>query len=441
MPITLTFLMFGDLRSATCQFLQYTISTKNDLIANYAQTMALHMSAADSGSPKIDEENASPAQDVSLIRGGPFYQVQHATRLLPSDRWNLGRRIILAIAVGWLPLVLLTLIYHPSSLRTLISDYRVNARLLIAVPVLLIGQVVMDSRFRMIVQHLRTAGFLDADNLAKLDTIISHVKRWRDSLWPELAIIVAVYTNLALIFSAHLHENRPWALAVDGTGHLLPAGWYFALVSQLVYMFLIGLSLWKWLLWCYFLFRLSRLHLLLIPTHPDGHAGIGFLGLSAMAIAPVAFSAAAAIGSNWRYAILAEGAHLVSFRLDAVVLLLVVIVVGIGPLIFFVPKLAAVRRQGILQYGTLGQLHSVGFHQKWIVHRAGHEDEFLAAPEVSTLTDYNSSYQSIESMQPFPIDKGAFLALGVSVALPLFPTVLAEIPLAEVLKGLLEAVK
>jgi hypothetical protein len=293
----------------------------------------------------------------------------------------------------------------------------------------------------MIVRHLRQSGLLDVAGLTQLDEIIAKGRRWRDSWWPELLIIVAVYSSIALIFSAHMHEDRPWALAGQGAGHLLPAGWYYAFVSQLVYQFLIGLSLWKWLLWCYFLFRLARLNLQLVPTHPDKHAGIGFLGLSPMGIAPVTLATAAAIGANWRYEILNQGAHLAQFKLPAIVLLILVIVVAIGPLVFFVPKLAKVRREGILQYGTLGQLHSMDFHQKWIVHREGHEEEFLVAPEISTLTDYGSSYENIEKMQPFPVDKGAFLALAISVALPMFPTVLAEIPLAQVLKGLLEAVK
>jgi hypothetical protein len=399
------------------------------------------MSDFDSGSAQQSATSDAPASDVSLIRGGPFYRVQYAARLIAANRWNLGRRIILAVCVGWVPLVFMTALFHPSALRSLLSDYRVTARMLIAVPVLLIGQVLMDSRFRMIVQHLRDSGLLDAGSLVQMDEIIGNLKRWRDSIWPELVIIIAVYANVALIVSSHLQENRPWALAPDGTGHLLPAGWYFVFVSQLVYRFLIGLSLWKWLLWCYFLFRLSRLNLQLVPTHPDGHAGIGFLGLSPMGIAPVTLAAAAAIGSNWRFQILYQGAHLANFKLEAAVLLAVVIAIAIGPLAFFVPKLAAVRRQGILQYGTLGQLHSMDFHQKWIVHRAGHEEEFLAAPEVSTMTDYGASYQNVEKLQPFPVDKGAFIALALAVAIPMFPAVLAEIPLAQVLKGLLEAVK
>jgi hypothetical protein len=44
-------------------------------------------------------------------------------------------------------------------------------------------------------------------------------------------------------------------------------------------------------------------------------------------------------------------------------------------------------------------------------------------------------------MQLFPVDNGAFIAVAIAVALPMLPAVLAEIPLAQVLKALLEAVK
>jgi hypothetical protein len=41
--------------------------------------------------------------EVSLIRGGPFYQAQLVTRLIRPHQWNLGRRIIFAVAIGGCP--------------------------------------------------------------------------------------------------------------------------------------------------------------------------------------------------------------------------------------------------------------------------------------------------------------------------------------------------
>jgi hypothetical protein len=61
--------------------------------------------------------------------------------------------------------------------------------------------------------------------------------------------------------------------------------------------------------------------------------------------------------------------------------------------------------------------------------------------EISTLTDFASSYENIKKMQPFPVEKGALLMLALAVLIPLQPALLAEVPFAVVLKNLLQAMK
>jgi hypothetical protein len=395
-----------------------------------------------SSSQRRQSGTPEPVEDVSLVRGGPFYRIQEATRLVTPQRWNLGRRMLLAVGVGWVPLVVLTLLFRSGTIVGLLKDYTVNVRMLIAVPVLLIGQVVMENVFRMIVHHLREVQLLPSPEQAKMDHTIGRLLRLRDSMAAEVIIVVIAYGNVAAIIGGHKAAVQDWAFGDFGWGHQLsPAGWYYALISQLIFRFLMGVSIWKWFLWICFLFRLSRLDLELMPTHPDQHGGIGFLGMSPMAIAPTVFVACGAIGSTWRTQILNHGAHLMNFKIDAIVLLLIMLLIAIGPLVLFIPKLGRLHRQGILQYGALGQIHSVDFHKKWILNRTGHEEEFLTAPEISTLTDYASSYEKVEKLQPFPLDRGAMVALVLAVVLPLLPVVLAEIPFVEVVKGLLAAVK
>jgi hypothetical protein len=363
-------------------------------------------------------------------------------RLIEPERWNLGRRIVFAIAVGWVPLVLITALFNPSALRELLRDYAVNVRMLFAVPVLLAGQIVMEHTFRALARHLRDAGLIAPADLIRLDEVIARLLRVRDSIVPELLIVAAIYVHIAVLFHSRVTVARPWEVIGAGVGtHPSLAGWYYGLVSEAIYEFLLWLSVWQWCLWSYFLFRLSRLDLQLIATHPDHHGGIGFLGLSPVAAAPTALAASAVVGSFWRLEILHHGAHLMDFRLEAIVLLVVILIIFMGPLVFFVPRLGRLRQKGILEYGALAQMHSTDFHRRWIEHRAGHEEEFLAAPEVSTMTDFASSYDNIEHMQPFPFDRGAFVALVLAVAAPMLPVVLAEIPLSQVLKGLLSAVK
>jgi len=380
--------------------------------------------------------------EVSLVRGGPFYRAQEALRLVHPDHWHLGRRIVLAIAVGWLPLVLITLLFNPRAVLGLLTDYTVNARMLFGVPVLLAGQPAMETAFRAIVRAVRDAGLLTPSDTDRLDQTLARLIRLRDSLIPELIFVVVAYAKVAETVQTQLMYVRPWGLVGTGVDiHLSPAGWYYVLVSQLLYQLLILISIWKWVLWCIFLYRLSKLDMQLVPTHPDQHGGIGFLGLSPVAITPTFLVVSAVIGATWRSEIFREHVHFMSFKIDALVLIGVVLIIALGPLVLFVPRLTRLRRLGIFEYGALGQLESIQFHKRWIRHRAGREEEFPATPEASTLTDYGSSYQNIEHLQPFPFDQGAFVGLILAVALPLLPVVLAEVPFATVLKALLEAVK
>lgn len=117
------------------------------------------------------------------------------------------------------------------------------------------------------------------------------------------------------------------------------------------------------------------------------------------------------------------------------------LLIAAGPFAFFVPKLAPLRRRGILEYGSLAQIHSTEFHDKWILHRAGREPDLLNAPEVSTLTDLASSYQNVELMKPFPLDKGSLVTLVVALVIPILPAITAQVPLKVILKNLLEAMK
>jgi hypothetical protein len=390
-------------------------------------------------------ENQSTATadrcDVSLIRGGPFYRLQESTRLIGADEWNVGRRIIFAIAVGWLPLILMKLLFDRRNLLFLLQDYRIVSRMLIAVPVLLLAQPLMESAFRRIVGHIYAASLLDKAGFAQMDEIIAKVIRLRDSVLPELIILLLIVIHTGVSFKSVL-GNDPWlSYRVGNDFHLTLPGWYSVIVSATIFQLLLGLNLWKWLLWTIFAFKVSRLNLQLVATHPDENGGLGFLGMTPLAFTPIAFASAAVIASTFRDRILHQGAHLVSFGMPAIVLVVVVAIVALGPLVFFVPRLAAVRRKGILEYAILGQIHSTEFHEKWILHRVGREDELLDAAEISTLCDFGHAYDRIEAMKPFPTDRSALTALALSVAIPALPVVVAEIPLVVILKELLGALK
>jgi hypothetical protein len=395
----------------------------------------------------MDVESDSPsthAQDeVSFVRGGPFFRVQQALGLLRPGQWNVARRIAVLVAIGWLPLLLITVFTNPRNLPSFLTTYRFHARMLMAVPALLLGEIFMESRFRAVLAHIRRAGLLEAPDMAYMDGVIAKLVRLRDAYLPEFAVLVLLIVHTAMSYRGLVDlDPPPWFGQGAGADlRLSAAGWYSVLVSAPLFQFLLGLGLWKWLLWTFFAFELSRRKLKLIATHPDGHGGLGFLGLTASAFAPVAFAATTVIGATWRHDILYHGAHLRDYRLPAIVLVVVIAAVALGPLLFFVPGLAALRRRGILEYGILGHIHSTEFHEKWILHRAGHEAEFLQAPESTTLANFGNSYEKLAQLKPFPADKGSLYVLAAAVAIPALPVILAVVPLAVVLRDLFHALR
>jgi hypothetical protein len=392
------------------------------------------------------DANADPAvpaapAEISLVRGGPFYRAQQAVGLIRPNQWNLDRRITFLIAVGWLPLFIITALFNFDGLDSLIREYRIHSRMLIAVPVLLVGELLMESRFRVVMGHIREAGLLDASELANIDDLIATLVRVRDSYLPEFAILFLLIIHTVTSYKG-LVDATPWlGRGSSADLHLTAAGWYAVVVTGPIFQFLLGLTLWKWLLWTFFAFKLSKRNLKLISTHPDEHGGLGFLGLTSAAFAPIAFSVTAVIAATWRNDILRHGARLMDFKLPAIVLLALTALVALAPLIFFVPRLANLRRRGILEYGILGQIHSTEFHEKWIRHRAEHETEFLVATEISTLANYGRAYETIERMSPFLIDKVALYTLAAAVLIPALPVILAEVPFAVVLSDLLKALR
>lgn len=378
--------------------------------------------------------------ELSLFSVGPFHQLQVFLRLLRPPSSNLPRRVTAILAIVWLPLVIITALTHMDQLSGLLRDYIVYSRMVLAVPALLIGQLAMDGRFRTLVTHVRDAGLLDNDEEQKLDGLIAKLKRPRDSALAEIIILALVAVELLAVGPTRVARGSSWATMGGAGGRIAPAGWYYLIVSVPIYQFLLMLNVWKWVVWSYLLFRLSRMHLQLVATHPDEHGGLGFLGLAPAGFIPTAVALATTIGGAWRYEILHDGARLISFAVPAGILLVLIFLLELGPLFFFVPKLAAVRSRALLEYGVLAQTHVRYFQRKWIASTEAREHGRLNAGDVANLALYGASYDRIKNMQPFPIDKGMLIGLALGVVIPLFPVVLAEIPLSEIARAIIRAV-
>jgi len=260
----------------------------------------------------------------------------------------------------------------------------------------------MDSRLREISVYIRRTSLLAPSDMAYMDSVIATLVRLRDGFFPELTVLALTTLHISRSYRGFV-DTTTWMGQKTGVEyHFTAAGRYGFLVSVPLWNFLLGLVLWRWILWTIIAFHLSRRSLRLVVTHPDKRGGLGFLCLTVYAFAPIAFATTSVIASTWHRGILAHGAHVMEFRLSAIIFALTILLIALGPLLFFVPRLIMLRRRGILEYGILGQMHSSDYHEKWIVHRAGHEAEFLQAQETNTLATYGRAFENIDQLRPFP---------------------------------------
>ena len=106
-----------------------------------------------------------------------------------------------------------------------------------------------------------------------------------------------------------------WAVRADGA--LGFGGWWYACVVRPIFLALVLGWLWRMLLVAYWFWRVGRLDLSLVPTHPDRTGGLAFVEKLPGAFAMVAFALSAMIASRWAHEIVHHGATLQSYKLPA----------------------------------------------------------------------------------------------------------------------------
>jgi hypothetical protein len=379
--------------------------------------------------------------NLSLFRGGCLYWVQERLWLIRPDHWDLQRRMPFVVAITWIPLLVLTAVQGGwEDSRALLRDYAMYARIFVAIPLLLIGQITVDARFRAMAQQFVDANIVRFTDLARFQRIMLQAVRLRDAKLPELlAIAIVLYLQISRLLASNRLQLESWA--ADATGALTLAGQYSVMVDRSLLLALAVVALWKWVIWISVLARVSRLDLQLEATDGDLTGGLGFLAYIPLAFVPVVCALTTVMGASWRSEILAGGMTLLDLRWPVAVLMILTLSVLFLPLIVFTPRLAHEKWESVRRYGALRHMHSLKFRDKWIGHRqTQHVEHLLGTPDVSSLADMSSGIRNVSDMRVFPFDRRTALSLSVALVVPLIPAVTAQIPLMNVLGKLFTAI-
>ena len=384
--------------------------------------------------------------DYSLVLCGPLHQLLLRARLSGDGLELLGRRVITIAAIAWLPLFGLSLwsghAFGDAIAVPFLRDVEAHVRFLIGLPLLIGAELIVHRRLIPVVTQFVERRVIGTDDMPAFQRAVDSTRRLRNSIWVEAALLGFVYTVGIWIWRTEVAlETASWYADPDGTAmRLTAAGYWLAFVSVPIFQFILLRWYFRFLVWFLFLFRVSRLNLVLLPTHADRTGGLGFLGGSATAFAPVLMAQGAILAGLIASQIFHAGKSLPEFKVQIVAFLAFFIVVTLVPLAVFVPRLAAAKRAGLRKFGGLASEYSGSFEGKWLGAGGARDSELLGSGDLQSLADLGNSFEVVREMRLLPFGWRDVTRLGAITATPFLPLLLTVFSLEDLANFVIKTV-
>src|SRR5262245_7426771 len=381
----------------------------------------------------------------SLVLGGPLYQLVRRTHLSGDALELLHRRIVAAVLLGWLPLAILSALggraWGDAVTVPFLLDIEVHVRFLLALPLLIVAELVVHRRLRPVVQQFMERSLIAEASRERFDAAVAAAMRLRNSVTAEVLLIAIIYALDFFVWPqyAALKTATWYAVPAEGGGRELTlAGGWFLYFSLPFFQFIVLRWYFRLVIWMRFLWQVSRCELSLVPTHPDRLGGLGFLSGTVIAFAPLLAAHGALFAGMIASRIFFEGATLTDFKIELVVVVAYLLVLVLGPFLVFIPNLSLAKRVGLREYGTLAERYVQEFDRKWLRGGAPAGEPLVGSADIQSLADLGNSYEVVRGMRFAPITRDAIVQLVVITLLPVAPLLLTMISWEELLKRLIE---
>jgi hypothetical protein len=350
---------------------------------------------------------------------------------------HIAARCLLLVNVTWVPMAILALSQGLVSAtidgRNFFADYAAYAQFLVAVPLFVVAERVVNRNTREAARDFLTTGVIghaDRDRIAALHRRIRELRLWRA---PEyVAIGIAYGLAIATIAPEFLGASmRTWHTGTGENGiFTLPGGLtlagFWAMFVALPVLNYIWLRLaWKIAIWTYYLYRVSRFRLHLVASHPDLTGGIGFISEVQAKWALVIFAYGISnVAAVIAYKVGIEGASLavVPVWAPAALFILLAPTLFTVPLLLFTKQLFRAKQRAVAGYREHARRQAADLEARWFSTPTLERAHFA---DVIDLNNLAVVFARIQQMRIVPFDLRSFSQLlastvgSVATALPI----------------------
>ncbi|MDM0069640.1 hypothetical protein [Variovorax sp. J31P207] len=395
----------------------------------------------------VDNSGDLDPDEFSLVLGGPLFQFWRRARLADDAGSLSHRRSVVMVLLAWMPLLVLSIAegraWDSEVHLPFLRDLELQVRLLIALPLLIVSELVVHQRVRSVVRPFLDDGLIPDDRRKQFDLAVASAMRMRNSIGAELLLIAIVYGIGILVVwrnALTLDVSSWYGSVANGQIKLTLAGWWLACVSMPMFQFLFLRWYFRLFIWARFLWQVSRIKLNLLAGHPDRCGGLGFLSLVRVAFAPLLFAQGTVLAGMMADRILFADARLVQFEVELVAVVAFMVFVILGPLLVFSPQLEAAGRKGQLEYGALASRYVREFERKWLRGGTSAGEPPLGSADIQSMADMGNSFAIVEGMRWAPFTWRTVLHLAATTLLPVLPLTLTMFSPQQMLDALLKVV-
>ena len=361
--------------------------------------------------------------EYAFGEGGPFSRVVARNRRMSV--WA-------APVVAWLPLAIAAVI---TALRgrpfdRTVFDLSVHARFLVAVPLLMFGERLLDGQCRGAVRELYRGELVDPD---RLDAIVERARQLRDARWVEPVFLAIGLVDGQLVMwhvVSLIHggaTTEAWSFS---------RVWYGAVATPMI-LFVLLRWLWRWGVWSYLLLRVARCPITALATHPDRAAGLEPLIWPLTGFTTFVLGVGSMFAGAWGSQLLEHESTLRELVPIFIVYVLVISVIGCAPLLPFTPHLYNARRTTMFEYSAFANACVKTFHRRWMGADPG---EALESQDVQGLAAIGNAFGVIQQTRLVLVAPRRLFRLWIAALVPMIPLAATTVTVEDVFRRLLGVV-
>jgi hypothetical protein len=353
-----------------------------------------------------------------------------------DDRREATRRIVLVVAVGWLPLFVLSLIGVEAT--SFLRDVAVHARFLLAVPLFVAADYVVLPRLESMAQYFAATNLVPPSRRDEYEGLLASSRRLSSGVWPSGVLVLAVY---ALAIPLALFVPRDllplWQRGTLAGGFSM-AGWWHLSISLPLLLGLLLAWLWRLGVWFRFLWRMSHMGLYLVAAHPDRAGGLQFLAYSPRILSTLALPIGIVVAGTLANKVIA-GASPIGHEATPIVTAAVTLLLFATPPLVFTRALLVAWRMGVYRYGDLAARAGEVFEARWFAEGKEVDADLLERPDFSATTDLYAIVANVYAMRTAIYDIPGLLSIVIATVLPFVPIWLSAIPFSTLVNHLVDA--